>query len=84
MAGLDVGLGRRLSARSAQPMIVTRCEVLMVLPGAGHGARPLPEPGSIASHLLGDPPSFDLERTLPVLHDRIAGCFARTLPAPPR
>jgi hypothetical protein len=65
-------------------MIVTRCEVLMVLPGAGHGAIPLPEPGSIAGHLLGDPPSFDLERTLPVLHERIADCLSRTLPAPPR
>ena len=60
-----------------------RCEVLMHLTEGGHGAMlsPLPpfEPGSIASHLLSDPPGFDRATTLPILHERIADFFAKWL-----
>lgn len=88
IAGLDVSQVPRFHVQAVRAACEPRCEVLMDLPGAGHGAMlsPLPplEPGSIASHLLSDPPSFDRERTLPVLHERIADFFARTLPAPPR
>lgn len=60
-----------------------RCEVIMDMAEAGHGAMlsPMPalEPGSIASHLLSDPARFDRAATLPYLHELIADFFIRKL-----
>jgi predicted dienelactone hydrolase len=60
-----------------------RCEIIMYLPEAGHGAMlsPIPPlaPGSIASFLLSDPPSFDRKATLPLLNNNIAEFFNKTL-----
>jgi predicted dienelactone hydrolase len=60
-----------------------RCEVIMNLAEAGHGAMlsPLPplEPGSISDLLLSDLPSFDRARELPKLHALIADFFDRNL-----
>lgn len=63
-----------------------RCEVVMRLPEAGHGAMlsPMPplEPGSVGSRLLSDPPSFDREKAIPELNRRIADFFIRHLIQP--
>jgi len=60
-----------------------RCKVIMYLPDAGHGAMLSPMPplqqGSVARHLLSDPPSFDRKATLPQLHSNIAEFFNKTL-----
>jgi predicted dienelactone hydrolase len=88
IAGLDVSQVPRFHVQAVRAACEPRCEVVMELPGAGHGAMlsPLPplQPGSIAAALLSDPPGFDRERALPELHGRIADFFARTLPAVPR
>ena len=55
----------------------------MDMADAGHGSMlsPMPplETGSIASHLLGDPPGFDRTGTLPRLNEKIADFFIRKL-----
>jgi len=60
-----------------------RCEVVMRMPDAGHGAMlsPMPplEPGSIGSTLLSDPPSFDRTQEIPELNQRITDFFIRNL-----
>lgn len=60
-----------------------RCQLLMRLPEAGHGAMlsPLPplEPGSIGQQLLGDPPKFDRAAALPALNAAIADFFVQQL-----
>ncbi|NUZ05367.1 dienelactone hydrolase [Schlegelella sp. ID0723] len=60
-----------------------RCEVMMRLADGSHGAMlsPLPplEKGSIAEHLLADPPGFDRAGTLPLLNGRIADFFEKLL-----
>jgi predicted dienelactone hydrolase len=88
IAGLDVSQVPRFHGLAVRAACAPRCELIMDLPGAGHGAMlsPLPplEPGSIAAALLSDPPGFDRERALPELHGRIADFFARTLPAVPQ
>lgn len=61
-----------------------RCEVIVRLAEGGHGAMlsPMPplEPGSVASHLLSDPKSFDRTTNIPRLHELIADFFSRKLP----
>ena len=60
-----------------------RCEVILFMPESGHGAMlsPMPplEPGSIASHLLSDPPAFDRRATIPLINERIAAFFSANL-----
>jgi predicted dienelactone hydrolase len=83
IASRDVNQIPALHVETIRTACEPRCEVLMALPDAGHGAMlsPMPplEPGSVASRLLSDPPSFDRTATLPVLHSRIAEFFTRTL-----
>lgn len=60
-----------------------RCEVVMRLLDAGHGAMlsPMPplEPGSIGSSLLSDPPEFNRAQAIPELNRRVAYFFIRHL-----
>lgn len=60
-----------------------RCQIIMHLQEAGHGAMLSPMPplqqGSVASYLLSDPPSFDRTATLPLLYSHIATFFNKTL-----
>lgn len=60
-----------------------RCEVVMRLTEGGHGAMlsPLPplQTGSIASHLLSDPKSFDRSAALTRLNELIADFFSQKL-----
>jgi len=60
-----------------------RCELLMRIPDAGHGAMlsPMPplEPGSIGSALLSDPPSFNRTQVIPELNLRVTDFFIRHL-----
>jgi predicted dienelactone hydrolase len=60
-----------------------RCQLIMHLREGGHGAMlsPLPplEKGSIADHLLSDPPAFDRAETVPRLNARIAEFFEKAL-----
>lgn len=60
-----------------------RCHLILRLQEAGHGAMLSPLPplakGSIADHLLGDPPAFDRADALPRLNNRIAEFFEKAL-----
>lgn len=63
----------------------SRCEVIVRMPEAGHGAMlsPVPplEPRSPAEHLLGDPPAFDRAKAIPELNGAIAKFFVQKLTA---
>lgn len=64
-----------------------RCEVILRMPEAGHGAMlsPMPPlvPGSIDSYLLSDPPLFNRKTDIPVLEGLIADFFVRHLSVTP-
>lgn len=83
IADRDINQVPRFHAEAIERACEPRCEVVMRLPEGGHGAMlsPMPpwSPGSVADHLLSDPPQFDRARTLPELHARIAEFFLRTL-----
>lgn len=83
IAAKDVNQIPALHVEAIRKVCEPRCQVIMVLPDAGHGAMlsPMPplQPGSVGSRLLGDPPSFDRTAVLPVLHGRLAEFFSRTL-----
>jgi predicted dienelactone hydrolase len=83
IAGRDVNQVPSLHVEAIRKVCEPRCEVIMNMPEAGHGAMLSPMPplkqGSIASHLLADPPIFDRAAILPSLHGRIAVFFAKTL-----
>jgi len=79
-AGLDLWLAPRFhidAVRAACPS----CEVLVDLPGAGHGSFMSPWPAELAQSLtplLVDPPGFE-RKTLPAVYDKMAAFFARHL-----
>jgi predicted dienelactone hydrolase len=83
IADQDLNQVPRFHAEAVLSACEPRCEVVMRLPEAGHGAMlsPMPplETGSVAERLLGDPQGFDRERVLPALNSRIADFFLRTL-----
>lgn len=85
IADKDVNQIPRFHVERILDACTTRCEILMRLSDAGHGAMlsPMPplEPGSIAHKLLSDPPSFDREAVVPELNRRIADFFIRNLVA---
>ena len=85
IADKDVNQIPRFHVERVLDACTTRCEILMRLSDAGHGAMlsPMPplEPGSIAHKLLSDPPSFDREAVVPELNRRIADFFIRNLVA---
>jgi hypothetical protein len=83
VAEKDVNQNPRFHVKAVLDVCQPRCQLIMNLPDAGHGAMlsPLPplEPGGIAEHLLGDPPEFDRGRVIPELNARIADFFERHL-----
>lgn len=85
IARKDVNQVPRFHVERILQACTPRCELLMDLPEAGHGAMlsPLPplERGSVGEHLLADPPSFDRERAIGELNARIADFFVRHLAA---
>lgn len=85
IAERDVNQVPAFHAEAVWKACAPRCELVMRLPDAGHGAMlsPMPplEPGSVADRLLRDPPGFDREKTLPELNARIADFFVRHLDA---
>jgi predicted dienelactone hydrolase len=84
VAAKDVNQIPAFHAEAVRQACEPRCQLVMHLQEAGHGAMlsPLPplEKGSIADHLLGDPPAFDRADALPRLNGRIAEFFERALP----
>jgi predicted dienelactone hydrolase len=85
IADRDVNQVPMFHAEAVLQACAPRCELVMRLPEAGHGAMlsPMPpfEPGSVADKLLSDPPGFDRQRALPELNERITGFFIRHLDA---
>ena len=83
IAEKDVNQVPRFHAEAILAACEPRCEVVMRLPGGGHGAMlsPLPslETGSVAQRLLSDPPGFDRGRLVPALNSRVADFLLRTL-----
>jgi predicted dienelactone hydrolase len=83
IAAKDVNQVPSFHVEAVRKVCEPRCEVVMYLAEAGHGAMlsPMPplEPGSVASYLLSDPASFDRAATLPRLHELTADFFARKL-----
>jgi cytochrome c peroxidase len=83
IADRDVNQVPRFHVEAVRAACEPRCEVLVRLAGAGHGAMLSPLPplasGSVAERLLGDPPSFDRAAALPPLHATVAEFFERHL-----
>lgn len=83
IADKDVNQVPSLHVEAIRRVCEPRCEVVMHLPNAGHGAMLSPAPpfkaGSIASKLLSDPPTFDRATSLAGLHELIANFFTRKL-----
>ena len=69
IADLDVNQAPKFHFEKILDACAPRCEVLMRLSDAGHGAMlsPMPPltPGSIGDKLLSDPPSFDRKKAIP-------------------
>jgi len=87
IADKDINQVPRFHAEAILAACRPHCEVVMRLPEGGHGAMlsPMPplEAGSVARHLLSDPPGFDRSRDVPALESRIADFFVRTLASAP-
>ncbi len=87
MAEKDINQIPRFHVKAVQAACMPNCEVVMDLAEAGHGAMLSPtlafEPGSVADHLLSDPPGFDRAKAIPELNARIADFFVRHLLAAP-
>ena len=83
VAAKDVNQIPAFHVEAGRKICEPRCELIMYLKEAGHGAMlsPLPplEEGTIADRLLGDPPAFDRADALPRLNSRIAEFFEKTL-----
>lgn len=83
IAAKDVNQIPAFHVEAVRKVCEPRCQVIMHLADAGHGAMLSPMPplqeGSVAAHLLGDPQAFDRANTLPLLHRRIAEFFEKTL-----
>lgn len=83
IAARDVNQVPAFHVEAVRKACEPRCDVVMHLAEGGHGAMlaPLPPlpPGSVAHHLLGDPPSFDRSTTVPRLHERITAYFVEKL-----
>ena len=83
IAEKDINQVPRFHAEAILAACEPRCEVVMRLPEGGHGSMlsPMPplETGSVAQHLLSDPPDFDRAREVSTLNSRIADFFVRTL-----
>jgi hypothetical protein len=79
----------RFHAEKILEACAPRCELVMRLPDAGHGAMlspmPMPMPlltaGSIGDKLLSDPPSFDRDKIVPKIDRRVVDFFVRHLVA---
>lgn len=88
IADQDINQVPRFHVEKILDACAPRCEVVMRLPNAGHGAMlsPMPPfpPGSIGDKLLSDPPSFDRTNAIPELNKRIADFFIRNLVAAPK
>lgn len=85
-AALDVNQVPRFHAQAVLQACAPRCQVLMHLANGSHGAMlsPLPPlgPGSLGAQLLGDPPGFDRQATLPRLHRCLSSFFTHHLSLP--
>jgi hypothetical protein len=83
IARKDVNQVPRFHVENIVKACAPHCEVVMDLPEGGHGAMLSPMPplgrGSVAEHLLADPPSFDRGQAIAELNTRIADFFVRTL-----
>ena len=83
IAGKDVNQVPQFHAEAVAKLCEPRCEILMRLPEAGHGAMlsPMPPlaPGSVAHSLLSDPPGFDRATMVPAVHHSVADFFAQHL-----
>ncbi|WP_217390107.1 alpha/beta hydrolase family protein [Deefgea piscis] len=83
IAEKDINQVPRFHVKAIQSACEPRCQILAELIEAGHGAMlsPLPpfERGSIADHLLSDPPSFDRAVSIPKLNAAIAKFFVQEL-----
>jgi len=82
-AAKDVNQIPRFHSEAIKAACLPQCEIVMDLAGGGHGSMlsPLPplQEGSVAEHLLADPPGFDRSAVLPELNQRISKFFFRHL-----
>jgi predicted dienelactone hydrolase len=83
IAGQDVNQVPQFHAEAVARVCEPRCEIIMRLPAAGHGAMlsPMPplQPGSVAFELLSDPPGFERATQIPLINQGIADFFAQHL-----
>lgn len=87
IARRDVNQVPRFHVEKIVQACAPRCEVIMDMPEASHGAMLSPLPplarGSVGEHLLADPPSFDRDHSIAELNSRIADFFVRELTTKP-
>jgi predicted dienelactone hydrolase len=87
IAGKDVSQVPQFHAEAIARVCAPRCEIVMRLPAAGHGAMlsPMPplKPGSVAFELLSDPPGFERAAQIPQINQGIADFFAQHLLSQP-
>jgi predicted dienelactone hydrolase len=83
IADKDINQVPKFHAEAVLQACAPRCEIVMRLPDAGHGAMLSPMPplvrGSVADRLLSDPPGFDRATAVPELNRRITDFFIRRL-----
>ena len=84
VAARDVNQNPAFHVEAVRKVCEPRCQLVMHLQEGGHGAMlsPLPplQKGTIADHLLSDPPAFDRADALPRLNGKIAEFFEKALP----
>jgi predicted dienelactone hydrolase len=87
IADKDVNQVPRFHAEKILEACAPRCELVMRLPDASHGAMLSPMPplaaGSIGEKLLSDPPSFDRDKMVPEINRRVVDFFVRHLVVAP-
>jgi predicted dienelactone hydrolase len=83
IAEKDVNQIPKFHAEAVARQCLPRCEILMRLPDAGHGAMlsPMPPltPDTTADILLSDPPGFDRATAIPAINQAIVDFFAQHL-----
>jgi hypothetical protein len=83
VAAKDINQNPAFHVEAVRKVCEPRCHLIMHLQEAGHGAMlsPLPplQKGTIAEHLLSDPPAFARTDQMPRLNGRIAEFFEKAL-----
>ena len=83
IAAKDINQVPAFHAEAVGKACELRCEVILHLADAGHGAMLSPMPplqqGTVSNYLLSDPPLFDRAATIPLINSRVGEFFVKHL-----